>query len=230
MGKLLISIKSCRRDWMRGDHDVIRSTWGKDVPEGVDLRFFMGTESYRLCTDGDEEWLDVKDDYDSLPQKVKAIFKWALEKQYDYIFLADTDTFVIPKRLIALPFQDYDLSGRFGKIKPIGETFRYIDGRDIVYDPCWPWPSGGCGYFVSAKGADYILRTGFTGWAEDIQSGQALGPLEKLGLVKIGDLEDLECKASWHFPRWKYNQEVYHPRYGWQEKMYKEHNENSDSH
>jgi hypothetical protein len=229
--RLLLAIKSCRRDWLRGDHDVIRNTWGRDVPKDVDLRFFIGDQGGCLFADlPDEVTLFCGDDYDNLPQKSREIFKWALKKGYDYVFIADTDTFVIPKRLIALPFCNFDLAGRFGKVKPIGQTFRYIDGRDIVYDPCWPWPSGGCGYFVSRKGADYIIKTNYSGWAEDMQSGQILGPLEKQQLVKIGDLEDLECHASWHFPRWKYNQHVYDPKFGWQELMYREHGENRDSH
>ena len=45
--RCLIAIKSCKRDWMRGDHSVIRSTWGKDVPVNVDLRFFIKNCSYQ---------------------------------------------------------------------------------------------------------------------------------------------------------------------------------------
>ena len=227
--KLLLAIKSCKRDWMRGDHKVIRSTWGKDVPSDVDLCFFMGQgASWLLSTDRDEEILNVCDDYDALPEKTRGILRWSLKRGYDYVFVADTDTFVIPKKLLSLPFKEYDLSGRFGKIKPIGETFRYVDGRDIVYDPCWPWPSGGCGYFVSRKAAEAVSNVDYQGWAEDMMMGQILGPLEKQGLIKIGDLENLECQAAWHFPRWRYNQNVYHPRFGWLEKMQKEHGENRD--
>ena len=226
MTKLLIAVKSCRRHRNEGFHEPIRRTWAQDIPNDVGFAFFMGGSSW-IC-DNDAIVLSVKDDYDALPEKSKAILNWSMERKYDYTVLADTDTFIIPKKLLALPFQQYDLAGRFGKVKPIGETFRYVDGRNIVYDPCWPWPSGGCGYFVSAKGAKYIVETPYSGWAEDMQSGQILGPLEKQHLVKIGDLENLECHAAWHFPRRRYHEEVYHPRFNWMEVMQREHGENRD--
>jgi hypothetical protein len=222
----LVAIKSCNRDRLRGDHDAIRNTWGRDLPVGVDLRFFIGGEYPKpfeiLRVD---EWLlKIPDQYDFLPLKSRAILKWAVIQHYDYSILVDNDTYVVPKRLFALPFQRYDYSGHFGRgSAEIGTTFRYEDGRGIIYDPCYPWASGGYGVFISKKMAEIVAEESIVSnfWAEDM----ALGCIAALHNLKIGNLEGLRNNASYHYPKDPNGYWSYDPATKWMEKMQLEHGE-----
>ena len=99
--RILVAVKSCNRDMANGCHQAIRDTWGKDFPPNVDVRFFVGeydnANEARLLTD--EIRLHVVDDLVHLPIKVREMANWSLEQGYDYTYLCDVDTFVIPKRL-----------------------------------------------------------------------------------------------------------------------------------
>ena len=220
--RLLIAIKSCVRDAVRGNHDAIRRTWGKDFPACVDLRFFMGRDVNYLGMMDDEVMADAPDDYDSLPYKSREILRWSIQQNYDFSFLADTDTFVVPSKLMSCDFQRYDFSGRFGSMPELGKTFNYRDQRG-VYNNIHPWPSGGVGYFVSRKAAEIVVATDPVVWAEDMFVGQALGPHIQSGAITAKDLPGFECCVSWHFPRREYNNQVYDLKFNWLEKMQKEH-------
>src|ERR1700693_1584801 len=106
MPKLLIAVKSCQSHWGAGYHDAILNTWGRSLPPDVDLRFFVGGSTVEMSDghNGHVTILPVKDDYDSLPFKTKAIaewsskndydFEWSSRHDYDFTFLCDTDTFL----------------------------------------------------------------------------------------------------------------------------------------
>lgn len=207
--RLLLAIKSCQRDLDRGYHDAIRQTWGRDT-RGADLQFFTGAD------------LNAPDDYDSLPFKTREILRRSIQSGYDFTFLCDTDTFIIPSRLMSCDFQRYDFSGRFGSMPELGKTFNYRDQRG-VYNNIHPWPSGGVGYFVSRKAAEIVVATDPVVWAEDMFVGQALGPHIQSGAITAKDLPGFECCVSWHFPRREYNNQVYDLKFNWLEKMQKEH-------
>jgi len=56
--------------------------------------------------------LDVADDYLSLPDKTRAICKWAIDQGFDYIFQCDDDVYLRPERLLDSGFQSFDYVGR----------------------------------------------------------------------------------------------------------------------
>jgi len=199
---------------------VIRETWGRSLPLAVDLRFFVGGGHQDFVLH-DEASLDCKDDYDSLPYKTREICRWLLKTDNEHIFLCDTDTFIIPNRLLASGFVQYDYSGRFGTVHPIGQTFLYDDLRNppAMY---YPWASGGIGYFLSRKAAEKIAFSDINHWAEDLWVGQILGPAIQTGHIIAGDLFEFECNTSWHFPRRRFNS-GYDPKFGWMQKMQEEH-------
>jgi hypothetical protein len=217
----LIAVKSCQRDLRRGDHWVIRETWGRDAVRRGELRFFVGGDIPADAFEPDEQRLDCPDDYDSLPHKTRAICDYFLGSEKKTLFLCDTDTFLIPERLVATEHTRYDYSGRFGTIHPIGTTFEYNDGRGIVAN-CHPYASGGIGYFLSRRAAFLVAEAEPSHWAEDLWVGQVLGPHIQTGEISAGDLFEFECNVSWHFPRRRF-QTGYDPKYGWMEQMYQEH-------
>jgi hypothetical protein len=215
--EILIAVKSCVLDRERGCHDIIRKTWGRDV-FGADLRFFTGwaaNESFKP----DEVEMTVPDDYDGLPHKTREILRYSLCFKYDFTFLCDNDTFIVPHRLMSCGFELYDLSGRF--VKPVnGGMFHYRDTRGF-YPALYPWPSGGFGYFVSKKAAEIVIRTEPTCWAEDMYIGQALGPHIQSGNITGFNIPDYAGPISRHWSKEIMGQ-AYDPANGWMERMQKE--------
>ena len=197
--RVLIAVKSCVRDWMRGDHECIRKTWGAYVPKNVDLRFFMGNgDGWLLGPGHDEIILNCPDDYFGLPRKVKNIAEWAFVQGYDFAYLCDNDTFIHPVKLLESGFQGYDWSGHFW-------TF---DGKNKYFH-------GGYGYWLSRK-AMSILAGSEVGDAkyEDGWVGDMLYKYQ-LGIIKVGTLP----KFSWHFPKDHYPSPNYIPTFPWQQMM-----------
>lgn len=187
--RLLIGIKSCARDMENGFNQLVRDTWGGGV-RGADLLFFSGSTPVKPRPD--EVVLDCPDDYMSLPRKTLAILGWTTERDYDFAFLCDTDTYVIPERLLSSGFEGYDITGLFnGKV---GEP-RATEGDAGPWKPSdqpngatryWAWISGGNGYWLSRRAMGVILADGFRSgdWAEDRSVGQALGPFLQRGELK----------------------------------------------
>jgi hypothetical protein len=195
--RLLLAVKSCVRDLQNGCHETIRRTWGQNA-RSADLRFFIGRGE---ATKADEVSVDAPDDYDSLPWKTREILRWSLNIGYEFTFLCDTDTFIIPKDLMNSGFEKYDVSGKFCTGHPVGSpSFDYKDERG-EYRGVYSWPSGGRGYFVSAKAARVIVDTEPRVWAEDMYVGQVLGPLIQSGEIKAAELKNFVGHISWHYPR-----------------------------
>lgn len=218
--RLLVAVKSCRADMVRGDHQVIRDTWGKDIV-GADLRFFVGAGE----TSGEDEVnLGCPDEYHALPYKTRAILKWSVLQGYDMNFLCDTDTYVIPRLLMKVGFEDYDYFGMNGR--KLGVTFPYSardrNGVEHFIPHCWPWASGGFGYFLSKKAAEFVISREPDTWAEDLWVGSIMGPLYNEGKIKMANMNRLEGICTWHFPQHIYKS-GYDPKFGWVEKMYAEH-------
>jgi hypothetical protein len=203
--KILIAVKSCHDDLKKGCHQTIRETWGRDVPLFADLKFFVGGGNieYHPGDLADEINLRCQDDYDSLPSKTKEICQWSLGHGYEFTFLCDVDTFLIPEKLFKTGFEKFDYSGRFGSSPKIGSQFKFKDGRGIRHEHCHPWASGGFGYFLSRKAARIIANIEPTLWAEDMYIGNTLGPDIQSGNITAADLPNFENEASWHYPAHK---------------------------
>ena len=115
---MLVAIKSCEAHWDRCS--AIRDTWAKDSEI---VRAFTGWQ------------LDVSDSYEALPQKTRAICKWALKRGHLNVFFCDTDTYVCLPRLKP-PEHDY-----------VGYKL-----------PDKGYASGGAGYWLSRKAMEYVAQ------------------------------------------------------------------------
>jgi glycosyltransferase involved in cell wall biosynthesis len=80
-----------------------------------DYKFFLGKGNTELRED--ELQLDVPDEYEGLTAKVQAIFKWALDRNYDYICKIDDDVYIYPDKLIASDYSKHHYVGRLNKWK-----------------------------------------------------------------------------------------------------------------
>ena len=131
--KVLIAITCCHHRYAKAD--LLRELWTRNV-EGADVRFFYGRGGYLKPLD-DEVYLDCRDDYDGLTNKSKAIYSWALEHGYDYVFDVDDDTYVRPALLLASGFEKYDYIGRLSTL-------------GVIY------ASGGPGIWLSKKALEIL--------------------------------------------------------------------------
>ena len=191
--RLLLACKSCAA---HAHYDrMIRETWGKNVRD-ADLKFFKGRGSnpHVLYDVG----LDCDDSYVGLPEKTWAILRWSVSNNYDYTFLFDTDTFVMPGRLLETKFREHDIYGLFN-----GEV-----GKPCVSDGMWAWVSGGVGYWLSRRAAELVVKNPPTHWAEDCSVGQALGPALASGGMRGAtdgnygwhhDHEPYRCSVTKHY-------------------------------
>jgi hypothetical protein len=108
--RILLAVKSCQRDMRDGAHQAIRDTWAKDLPPGVDVRFFIGG-GQPFSLEEDEAWLFVDDGYWELTHKTRGICAYMCNQNYDFVYLCDTDTYLIPSKMLESGFEDYDFSG-----------------------------------------------------------------------------------------------------------------------
>ena len=105
--RVLIAIQSCvaHVDRLRSQFE----TWAKE-PTAFDIMAFDGPS------------LNVEDDYEHLPEKSKAMFAWALQRNYDHLFKADTDIYLSLSRLAKSGFEQWDYSGHLQDWIP-GHTY-----------------------------------------------------------------------------------------------------------
>lgn len=155
--KTLIAICTCNRPKYRERIRAMQETWMSLVAPGTDIRFFDG------------ERLGVPDDYFSLPQKTKALCKYALQHGYDYLLKVDDDTYIHSDRL-ALPDADY--AGIFIKANDCGFPPRFKDSPKGTHK--YDYASGGA-YWLSRKAMQIVVETEIDDWAEDRWVGQTLG-------------------------------------------------------
>jgi hypothetical protein len=96
-----------------------RETWVKDLAAypNVDYKFFYGRGANRQPLP-DEVFLNVGDDYRSLPYKTNGMCLWAGERGYDFIFKTDDDTFVWVDNLMSSGFENYDYVGSVNDMIP----------------------------------------------------------------------------------------------------------------
>lgn len=176
--KIMVCVKSCLRDFESGIHDVVRGTWGNKLRDfGISTKFFVGKptdvrRAYKLQSD--EIMVDVPDDYMGLAYKGRAICRWARGKVLDYIFICDLDTFIYAKRFVAYKLVD-DYAGKLWKPNSPYNALT-PNGEPEIHNPCYPYASGGFGYFLSQKAYDEVADAFVMSWAEDLSVGQVLGP------------------------------------------------------
>jgi len=141
--KILIAIKACHHYHSRANAQ--RNTWIKDIPDGVDYRFFLGRSVKAVTTPNltDQVFLDADDSYYGLPDKMRKACEWASQREYDYVFFCDDDTYVVVDRLLAHIPHGKDYVGR-------------------LRGPSGPWPAPYCSgfaYWLSAKALKIVATT-----------------------------------------------------------------------
>lgn len=152
MQKVLIAVVTCHK--YRDRADAQRATWVNDAK--CDVRFFLGGGEKQR---DDEVILDVDDGYEGLPEKVKAMFRWALEQEYQMALRMDDDVYLRPERALECAPFGLDYSGR-------------VRGASDMMHP-WPYCSGFC-YWLSDVAMRLVVNSSVTDQAEDRMVGRIM--------------------------------------------------------
>jgi hypothetical protein len=80
------------------------------MPPDSEYRFFRGTGATREPL-SDEVFLNCRDDYEGLPNKVQEVVRWAYENGYDYVLKCDDDVVIKPKEMLTSNFVSSDFTG-----------------------------------------------------------------------------------------------------------------------
>lgn len=137
-----VYVTSCHRD--RPKQQAIRDTWGRALGPW----FFLGLGEHPCVTD--EVLCAVEDGYDYVVWKTREQCRLALERDLDYVFICDVDTYVNAKALLSYPLESRDYVGH-----------RCGEGH----------AAGGHGYWLSRRAYGLIAKyEPHAGWA-DMQVG-----------------------------------------------------------
>lgn len=135
----------------------------------------------------DEVVLHVPDDFIHASYKAKAMWQWALDRDYDYVFQCMSDTYVDIEQLMNCGFEEHDFIGR-----------TYDTNR------C---PLGGSGYWLSKKCLQIMTAAHVDFWADD---GWAGWTLQKSGIHLHQDLRyNTELPLDWFLIGTAYPQSGY---------------------
>ena len=160
--KILVGLATCRkRTYAAGDHvghqdspnnpriDSVLDTWYSDWAERYtdkfDVRFFVGNGIEKVNLPDLVE-LNVLDDYTSLPAKVQAMFKWALDAGYDYVAKVDDDVLLHSANFLKffqqVDYCGYELEAAIGKYASGAAYVVSRKAMQLVVDATWvstPW-------------------------------------------------------------------------------------------
>ena len=136
---ILVGICSCISAAER--REACRETWLSQPQSGIECRFFLGRRE-PLADEPDVVTLWVEDDYEHLPAKGLAFYKWALDNyDFDWLFKCDDDTYLSLERLPSMCDVRFDLIGDMS-----------VEHRGF--------PSGGAGYLMKRELVEKIVALG----------------------------------------------------------------------
>jgi hypothetical protein len=201
--KLLIAVISFQGDAENGNHDKIRRTWGKDVGSaGADLRFFIGRRDKAYQPKPDETLIPWQEDgtrtcahpywhaepgctcVEYWQVLYRGILDWSIRNGYDFTFLAENDTFLVPRKLTKTGFENYDYSGYM--------MYTHAEKPDQFYSE----PGG---YFLSKRAAETILKTAPNHLHFENLACDVLRPLAAKGEMSIKSLEHFWNESMYHY-------------------------------
>jgi len=159
---VLIAVVTCES--RKAQAEAQRKTWVPLVQNAV-VKFFLAKQNRDPLPD--EVFLDVPDDYKSLPLKVQAMIQWAVAHGFQSVFKCDDDCFVFPNRLLDL--------------KPKAEY-----GGNVMEPGAW---CSGFGYWLGRDALEYLaaaprpfLALREDRWVGGVLASKGIRPVQVLGI------------------------------------------------
>lgn len=107
---LLMLTFTCVKDQNNGRNDVVRDTWRKEWKHLVTHKFLYTSERKQPL--GDELVMDVPEQgYMGVTFMSRAAYRWALDRNYDYVFTAAPDAYPVVPRLLKCGYEQHDWMG-----------------------------------------------------------------------------------------------------------------------
>ena len=235
--RTLIAVISYQGDADNGNNQLIRETWGKDCQDaGLDLKFFIGRRNSKFAFQPDEvpadfqtsrtcahQWWEsyVNCCQDFWQVQVRSMLQWSVNQNYDFTYLCSTDTFIVPRKLMATGFEKYDYSGYFVPEQlPLGQKSTW----DIYAEKRYAWADVGNGMFLSKQACQAVLAEPTNYQYTDQHIAQHLGPYIERGELTAGKLLDFRNNIAYHFRDQDGTGYQTHGA-GWMQMMYKKENQ-----
>ena len=157
-------VSAIRDTWL---NDVTRHTTGREDVT-VDYKFFYGRGDDSLRK-SDEVFLNAPDDYLHSAEKLRAIVRYALDADYDYLLKIDDDCWVYWDRLMQnIPTADY-VGSSTGPVPVPNADKTWWRGRGRLTNYC-----SGMAYWLSKKSLQVLAQSAPGCWAEDRWAGESL--------------------------------------------------------
>src|ERR1700676_3305638 len=102
----------------------------------------------------DQLIVNTPDDFLHVTYKFREACRWAVSQNYEYIFQALTDTFVVPSRLVSSGFEEHDYIGSAN------------NERTAI--------GGGAGMWLSRKALQYLVNAPVDMWVHDGWVGKVM--------------------------------------------------------
>lgn len=172
--KILIAIVNARHrqaTWA----NAIRQTWLPSTTGKCDAFFFVGRGEPGDFNElpADTVVLDCEDAYMGLPEKIRAIMRWAHAHGYDYVLKCDDDVVLDVEKLLMSDFSQFEYTGRAN--------------RPITKDTPYVVPMG-FNYWVSRKCMECLLDAPLPTEGNDDEKWVAHNVWHKLGIALHDDL------------------------------------------
>lgn len=159
--------------------------WPMAQARGFDVQVFDGNR------------LGVRDDYESLPYKTQALFRWGVQNGVDRMVKIDDDSYPNMRRF-EIPDVDYG-----GQLTPPSDDGSGRAGAGRAPAGTHPFPyAGGGAYVVSRRAMEVLAAAPINDWAEDRWVGNTLA---RNGI-------QLTPLLGWVFVNWGHRtDEYFHP-------------------
>lgn len=165
--KLIIGVLSAdnAKAAYRDKREAVRSTWGKDLPKGVELVFLVGRPDLVEFPEkrGDMLLLPCEDDYQHLTEKTIWFCRWLqANRRFKRVLKCDDDSYVHVQRILA---RDRITADYVGRATPMS----------IAAGRRFETASGGAGYLLSPKAVGIVAASEpKQHWQEDVHVAQVL--------------------------------------------------------
>ena len=179
----------------------VRNTWMKDLKKLGILCMFVIGDCKKNNLQGDILFVNCKDNYESLPQKVFLGFKFCLDNfNFTHVYKVDDDTLINPLNLIftSLSLTNKDYIGRPEKITKDFNRFWHKGKCQDTKTNSIPYPAnrinlnrvyakGEVGYFLSYKGITNLVK--YTNYVfTDLYEDKSIGDVMHSSNISLTEL------------------------------------------